>query len=226
MARTRRTDSVPSVTLVRSVWDAVGWTGQAVFTGRVAHQWWASERAGRSVVPRAYWGWSLVGTLLVLVYAVSRADAVFVVGSATQGALFARNLALVRPRPARPQPTPARVAALCLLLVGSIGVAAATVFADRKPATVWLAVGAAGQALWMGRFALQWWASERDGVSHLPAGFFRISIAGAILLCAYAVAQRDLVNVAAYALNPIPYARNLVLLKREARARTAAQPGA
>ena len=82
--------------------------------------------------------------------------------------------------------------------------------------TLWLVIGFAGQALWSGRFVVQWYESEKKGVSHLPASFFRLSIAGAVLLFAYAVSQKDWVNMAAYALNPIPYARNLVLLRRGA----------
>jgi lipid-A-disaccharide synthase-like uncharacterized protein len=207
------------VAIASGVWSAVGWMGQGVFTFRVLHQWWASERAGRSVVPRAFWLYSLLGTALVLVYAVARQDAVFVVGSLVQGLLFARNLHLSRPNVSRRPPSALLVMGMGLLLAVAIAFVASTVFRAGAPRTqAWLAVGAAGQALWMGRFAVQWWVSERDGFAHLPASFFWTSIVGAALLCAYAASQADAVNVAAYALNPIPYARNLVLLRREARA--------
>ncbi len=51
------------IVLAFQVWDAVGWVGQALFTGRVLIQWLASERAGRSVVPRSFWWISLAGSL-------------------------------------------------------------------------------------------------------------------------------------------------------------------
>ena len=41
-----------------------------------------------------------------------------------------------------------------------------------------------------------------------------MSLVGSILLFAYAVFRRDWVNMASYALNPIPYARNLILIAR------------
>lgn len=202
-------------------WDALGWAGQGVFTWRVLDQWFVSERLKRSVVPRSFWSLSLVGTALVLAYAASRLDPVFVVGSLAQGAIFARNLFLSRPRPPGAGKPPATLVPTAILLALLVGVAvAALAFGrgaiDRAWEAPWLAVGFAGQAVWFGRFLVQWWTSEREGESRLPAAFFRMSIVGALLLLAYAVSQRDLVNIAAYALNPIPYARNLVLLRREA----------
>jgi lipid-A-disaccharide synthase-like uncharacterized protein len=217
------------------VWlDGLGWAGQAAFTWRVVHQWWASERAGRSVVPRAYWGWSLLGTALLLGYATHRRDPVFFVGALVNGCVFARNLWLSRPgrvptprvagRPGpRLLPVAVGLVIFGVVIVEAIGPEHGLVHFVRS--VPWLAVGFVGQTLWIGRFVVQWWASERKGESHLPKAFFEMSIAGAALLFAYAVSQRDWVNMAAYALNPIPYARNLVLLRREAKAaRAAAAP--
>ena len=84
----------------------------------------------------------------------------------------------------------------------------------------WLALGFTAQAIWSGRFIVQWLVSERLGRSVLPAAFFWISTVGALLLLAYAIYRKDYVMIAAYALNPIPYVRNLVLLRRHGRAGT------
>jgi lipid-A-disaccharide synthase-like uncharacterized protein len=78
----------------------------------------------------------------------------------------------------------------------------------------WLVAGLLGTALWSGRFVVQWWESERRGHVHLPASFFWMSLVGSVLLFAYAVYRRDYVKMAAFALNPIPYARNLILIAR------------
>ena len=61
----------------------------------------------------------------------------------------------------------------------------------------------------------QWYASEKLKRSVLPASFFQVSIVGALLLFVYAIYRVDWVMMAAYAFNPIPYARNLVLLRRQ-----------
>ena len=93
-------------------------------------------------------------------------------------------------------------------------------YADRqlRPAAPLARAGFTAQSIWSSRFILQWYASEKAGRSVLPASFFYVSTVGAVLLLIYAVYRVDWVFMAAYALNPIPYARNLILLRREARA--------
>ena len=77
-------------------WLAIGFVGQAVFTGRFLVQWIASERAGRSVVPVLFWFMSIAGSLLLLVYAVHRRDPVFMLGQAAGLLIYFRNLHLIR----------------------------------------------------------------------------------------------------------------------------------
>ncbi len=77
-------------------WLAIGLLGQAAFSGRFLVQWLASERAGRSVVPIGFWYLSLVGSLLLLAYAMHREDPVFVLGQVFGTAVYLRNLALLR----------------------------------------------------------------------------------------------------------------------------------
>ena len=63
-------------------WVVLGFVAQGLFTMRFAVQWIASERAGRSVVPMAFWWFSIGGGLLLLVYALYRRDPVFIAGQA------------------------------------------------------------------------------------------------------------------------------------------------
>ena len=70
--------------------------GQAIFFSRFLVQWLASERAGRSYVPRAFWWLSLVGSMVLLVYAIHRKDAVIVLGQAFGWMVYARNLVLIQ----------------------------------------------------------------------------------------------------------------------------------
>ena len=60
----------------------------------------------------------------------------------------------------------------------------------------WLLLGFGGQVLFMGRFVIQWLASERRGRSVIPVSFWYLSILGALVLLAYAVHRRDPVFVA------------------------------
>jgi len=79
-----------------SVWLAIGLTGQACFVTRFLVQWLASERVNRSVVPRAFWHFSIVGGLGLLVYAIHRQEPVFAVGQAAGLLVYARNLSFGR----------------------------------------------------------------------------------------------------------------------------------
>ena len=76
-----------------SVWLlALGLSGQALFSARFLVQWIATERARRSVVPPLFWYFSLAGGLVLLLYAIYRADVVFILGQAAGTVIYARNL--------------------------------------------------------------------------------------------------------------------------------------
>lgn len=77
-------------------WLALGFAGQAAFSGRFVVQWLASEREGRSVVPVAFWFLSIVGSLLLLAYALHRRDPVFVLGQSLGVLIYVRNVHLIR----------------------------------------------------------------------------------------------------------------------------------
>jgi lipid-A-disaccharide synthase-like uncharacterized protein len=51
-------------------WTAVGWVGAVAFGSRFYVQWYATEKKGQVVVPAAFWWLSLVGSLLLLAYAI------------------------------------------------------------------------------------------------------------------------------------------------------------
>jgi lipid-A-disaccharide synthase-like uncharacterized protein len=73
-------------------WVLLGFVAQGLFTARFLVQWIASERAGRSVIPIAFWFFSIGGGLLLLVYALYRRDPVFIAGQAFGVFVYVRNL--------------------------------------------------------------------------------------------------------------------------------------
>jgi lipid-A-disaccharide synthase-like uncharacterized protein len=76
-------------------WVLLGFIAQFMFTMRFVVQWIASERAGHSVIPMAFWIFSILGGTLLLVYALYRKDAVFIAGQAFSFFVYARNLYFV-----------------------------------------------------------------------------------------------------------------------------------
>jgi lipid-A-disaccharide synthase-like uncharacterized protein len=73
-------------------WVILGFVAQAFFTMRFVVQWIASERARKSVVPVAFWFFSIGGGALLLVYALYRRDPVFIAGQALGLVVYVRNL--------------------------------------------------------------------------------------------------------------------------------------
>lgn len=93
---------------------------------------------------------------------------------------------------------------------------------DWTDGTLWLAIGFTGNALFFSRFLVQWIASERAGRSYVPTIFWWLSIAGSIVLLLYALHRRDPVFTLAYLPNCVVYVRNLMLIRRERRAKAPA----
>lgn len=73
----------------------VGYVAQFLFAMRFVVQWIASERAGRSVVPTAFWVFSIGGGIMLLGYALYRKDPVFIIGQAFGVFVYIRNLQFV-----------------------------------------------------------------------------------------------------------------------------------
>jgi len=76
------------------LWFVFGCVGQMVFFMRFVVQWIASERLGKSVVPVAFWHFSLAGGSMLTVYAIF-CDAWIVPGQAAGLIVYMRNLMLV-----------------------------------------------------------------------------------------------------------------------------------
>ncbi len=76
-------------------WVIVGLVGQLMFSMRFLIQWITSERARQSVIPVAFWYFSLAGGIVLFAYALYRRDPVFVLGQSTGLVIYSRNLWLI-----------------------------------------------------------------------------------------------------------------------------------
>lgn len=77
-------------------WLGFGLLGQAAFASRFLIQWIASERAGRSTFPMAFWYLSLVGSMILLIYAFHRMEPVFLLAYLPNAFIYTRNIILIR----------------------------------------------------------------------------------------------------------------------------------
>lgn len=81
-----------------SWWELLGICGALVFASRFMVQWIASERKGKSVVPRAFWYISIVGSAALLAYGIHFRRAAVVLGQSFGFVVYIRNLMLIKKR--------------------------------------------------------------------------------------------------------------------------------
>lgn len=83
------------------MWVGIGFVGQGLFFGRWLLQWFVSERKAESQIPLAFWYMSLIGSVIVLAYAIHRLDPVFIAGQSVGTLVYVRNIMLVQRAPKR-----------------------------------------------------------------------------------------------------------------------------
>lgn len=82
-----------------TIWVIIGFIGQSLFFMRFFIQWLASEKAKTSVIPHAFWYFSIAGGVTLFIYALYRQDPVFILGQSTGLFIYIRNIYLIRNKP-------------------------------------------------------------------------------------------------------------------------------
>jgi lipid-A-disaccharide synthase-like uncharacterized protein len=83
------------VTHTELTWLIIGFTGQALFSLRFITQWIVSEKQKKSIIPIAFWYFSIAGGITLLSYALYKMDPVFILGQALGLFIYTRNLYFV-----------------------------------------------------------------------------------------------------------------------------------
>jgi len=78
-----------------SLWKVVGYAGNAAFFSRFMVQWIASERAGKSIIPVQFWFLSIIGSVILAIYAIHTKDLVVIFAFAPNSLVYIRNLMLL-----------------------------------------------------------------------------------------------------------------------------------
>jgi lipid-A-disaccharide synthase-like uncharacterized protein len=76
-------------------WLAFGIVAQLLFTARFIVQWLASEKAGKSVMPLAFWFLSIAGGGMTLIYGLVRREPIIIMGQALALVIYVRNIMLI-----------------------------------------------------------------------------------------------------------------------------------
>ena len=82
---------------IDKTWLVVGLIGQGLFSARFVVQWLHSEKLKKSVIPSAFWYFSMAGGCTLLAYAIHRRDPVFIIGQGLGLFVYFRNLQFLWP---------------------------------------------------------------------------------------------------------------------------------
>ncbi|HET7179893.1 MAG TPA: lipid-A-disaccharide synthase N-terminal domain-containing protein [Chryseosolibacter sp.] len=197
----------------------VGFIAQSLFGFRIFYQWWLAEKTKESVSPSLFWKFSLAASALFLVYGILRVDIVIILGQMVGYFIYIRNLQLKKEWNKFPGALQAVIVAIpfaalawTFMMAGDVSISD-SLFQDMNPFFI---AGISGQLLLNIRFIYQLYYSEQHSESILPLGFWLLSLAGSILVVAYAIYRLDPVLMLAQGTAIVPYFRNIVLARGRA----------
>ena len=90
MAKLFKNEAIPVWLLI------LGSIAQIIFTLRFVYQWIYSEKNKESSLPFGFWLLSLIGSIMILIYAIIRKDPVLFVGHIMGSAIYFRNILILR----------------------------------------------------------------------------------------------------------------------------------
>ena len=199
----------------------VGFLAQILFSARLLIQWISSERAGKVMSPLIFWQFSLIASILMIVYGILRHDLAIILGQAITYGVYIRNLHYLGFWQKIPQLV--RIVALTFPLLAILWLLTGETYNFKNiignkdiPFTlmVW---GLAGQFVFTFRFIVQWFYTEKVEESVLPIGFWIFSIVGSVMVLSYAVIRKDPVLFVGQLFGFVVYFRNTRLWMRERR---------
>ena len=85
-----------NVTGGANFWTYFGLTANLLFASRFVIQWYVSEKLKRSVIPVQFWYLSIVGSVMMLVYAIYIGKVPLILGFLFPTIIYMRNLMLIR----------------------------------------------------------------------------------------------------------------------------------
>jgi lipid-A-disaccharide synthase-like uncharacterized protein len=85
-----------NVTGGANFWTYFGLTANLLFASRFVIQWYVSEKLKRSVIPVQFWYLSIVGSVMMLIYAIYIGKVPLILGFLFPTIIYLRNLMLIR----------------------------------------------------------------------------------------------------------------------------------
>lgn len=198
----------------------IGFSAQILFSARLLVQWIQSERVKKVLTPELFWELSLMASFLLFVYGWLRDDFAIMLGQSITYFIYIRNMQLQGSW--RRIPTFLQIFLwlfplfVVLYSYNNNEIDMHRLFKNEEIPLVLLLWGSIGQILFTFRFVYQWIYSERIKESHLPFGFWILSLTGSLMILSYAVFRKDPVLLLGQLFGFIIYIRNIIIgLKKQ-----------
>ncbi|XOB64953.1 lipid-A-disaccharide synthase N-terminal domain-containing protein [Deferribacteres bacterium DY0037] len=200
-----------------------GFIGQVLFFMRFILQWLFTERYKKSTVPVSFWYFSIIGSFMLLTYAILIKDPIYILGQSTGAVIYLRNLYLIyKEKGVKDKYFSFKITLILFAYFGMVAVAAVfypEVHRQQKVSYTGIifAIGIVAQSMFFLRFLVQWIYSERLKKSAFPVTFWYFSMVGSSLLLIYSVLVHDPVFIAGQSVGLLIYFRNLYFIRLEKR---------
>lgn len=195
----------------------LGFIAQFFFSARVIIQWFYTEREAKVITPTIYWILSLSASLLFFMYGYFRDDFAIMFGQFIGYYIYIRNLQIQK----KWINFNLIIRQILLLLPIIICIERAwnsnffnleSLFYNPDIPQWLLYLGIISQITFTFRYVYQWMSSEILKKSHLPLGFWIISILGAILIITYSIFRLDPVLFISHVAGIFMYSRNIYFI--------------
>ena len=195
----------------------LGFVAQFFFSARVIVQWFYTEREARVITPTIYWILSLSASLLFFMYGYFRDDFAIMFGQFIGYYIYIRNLQIQ----GKWINFNLTIRQILLLLPIIICIERAwnsnffnldSLFYNPDIPQWLLYLGIISQITFTFRYVYQWMSSEILKKSHLPLGFWIISILGAVLIITYSIFRLDPVLFISHVAGIFMYSRNIYFI--------------
>jgi len=196
----------------------VGFLAQILFSARLLVQWVSSEKVKKVLTPQLFWELSIVASVLMFIYGWLRDDFAIMLGQTITYFIYIRNMQLQN----QWGKLPVLIRYILIFLPfafiyygfnnGETDIL--HLFANKDIPLALLLWGSFAQVIFTFRFIYQWIYSEKIKHSHLPRGFWILSLVGSSMILVYAIMREDPVLFVGQLFGFMIYIRNLILGKR------------
>ncbi|MBD3792380.1 MAG: lipid-A-disaccharide synthase N-terminal domain-containing protein [Campylobacterales bacterium] len=199
----------------------VGLVAQLLFSARLLVQWILSEKVKKVLTPELFWQLSLLASFLFFVYGWLRDDFAIMFGQTITYFIYIRNMQIQRTW--QRLPVLLRMflwifPALILFYSYSNGQSDIQRLFFNQSIPLWLLVwGSVAQVVFTFRFIYQWIYSEKVKRSHLPIGFWLLSLAGSLMILTYAIIRKDPILFLGQLFGSVIYIRNIMIIRKESK---------